>query len=473
MNKETIATKGTKNTKQSITFISSPHRLHVLRVIRGVVVVVLLVPPVIAQQPSALDKAFTDFWKAEDGRGAERAAERIVKTGADFDTVYARLKAGRPYGIEKTGAFSMRFPAGAGVLFENVVDVPAEYTTNRAWPLRVQLHGGVMRRSQATIGGGNLEGDEASGGGGGAPNLSRRRQDNRIPGEPQIYVFPSGSGDAAWWHAHQVDNILRVVDRVKRRYNVDESRIYLTGISDGGTGTYYMAMRDPTVWSAFLPLNGSIKVLGNQTLHVDGDLYATNLANRPFYIVNGGRDPLYPADHIATHVEVFKALGVPLVFRPQANAGHDTSWWQYERGLFEQFVKQRPRVAYPEKVSWETERIDRFNRADWLIIDRIGPGTSEASFEADPVFEHKRPSGRVDVSRTGNAFVATSRGVRQFTLLVSPDAVDFAQPVTVNVNGKEMFNGTLQKDVAVLLKWGARDADRSRLYGAELKIQVP
>ena len=79
----------------------------------------------------------------------------------------------------------------------------------------------------------------------------------------------------------------------------------------------------------------------------------------------------------------------------------------------------------------------------------------------------------VDISRTGNGFVATSRGVRQFTLLVSPDAVDFAQPVTVNVNGKEVFNGTLQKDVAVLLRWGARDADRSRLYGAELKIQVP
>ncbi len=402
----------------------------------------LSLSPITAQQPSALDRAFADFWKADDSRGAERAAERIIKAGADFDAVYGRLKAGRTYGKEQTGAFSMRFPAGAGVLFENVVDVPAEYTPSRAWSLRVQLHGGVMRRSQATIaGGGNLEGDEPSGGGGGAPNLSRRRQENRIPGEPQIYVFPSGSSDAAWWHAHQVDNILRVVDRLKRRYNVDESRIYLTGISDGGTGIYYMAMRDPTVWSAFLPLNGSIKVLGNPSLRVDGELYANNLVNRPFYIVNGGRDPLYPADHVATHVEVFKSLGVSLVFRPQATAGHDTSWWQYERGLFEQFVKQRPRPAYPEKVSWETEQTDRFNRADWLLIDRLGSGSSDASFETVDVFEHKRPSGRVDISRSGNSFVATSRGVRQFTLLLSPDAIDFTQPVTVTVNGNQVFRG--------------------------------
>jgi predicted esterase len=474
---ETRATKGTKNTKNQKETTPSTfglRGLRVLRVLSGFVALALSNPALSAQHPSALDRAFADFWKADDSRGAERAAERITKAGADFDSVYARLKAGRTYGKEQTGAFSMRFPAGAGVLFENMVDVPAEYTPSRAWPLRVQLHGGVMRRSQATIaGGGNLEGDEPSGGGGGAPNLSRRRQENRIPGEPQIYVFPSGSSAAAWWHAHRVDNILRVVDRLKRRYNVDESRIYLTGISDGGTGIYYMAMREPTVWSAFLPLNGSIKVLGNPSLRVDGELYANNLVNRPFYIVNGGRDPLYPADHVATHVEVFKLLGVSLVFRPQATAGHDTSWWQYERGLFEQFVKQKPRPPYPEKVSWETEQTDHFNRADWLLIDRLGSGSSDASFETVDVFEHKRPSGRVDISRSGNSFVATSRGVRQFTLLLSPDAIDFTQPVTVTVNGNQVFRGATGKDLAVLLKWGARDADRTRLYAAELKVQVP
>ena len=139
-------------------------------------------------------------------------------------------------------------------------------------------------------------------------------------------------------------------------------------------------------------------------------------------------------------------MGVPLVFRPQANAGHDTSWWPYERGLFEQFVKQKPRVAHPARVSWETERIDRFNRADWLIIDRLGPGTSEASFEADlDIFEHKRR--RVASTSSGPATRSSRRAAecRQFTLLLSPDAIDFAQPVTVNVNGKEVFDGTLKR----------------------------
>ena len=186
-----------------------------------------------------VDRAFDDFWKADDAKGAERAAERIVKAGVEFDTAYARLKAGRVYAKEKTGEFSMRFPAAAGVLFDNLIEVPAEYTPARPWQLRVQLHGGVNRRTQATVGGPSLEEDESSSRGR-APEVTRRRQENRIRGESQIYAFPSGSASAAWWHANQVDNILRLVDRLKRRYNIDESRIYLTGISDGGTGTYYI-----------------------------------------------------------------------------------------------------------------------------------------------------------------------------------------------------------------------------------------
>ena len=192
--------------------------------------------------------------------------------------------------------------------------------------------------------------------------------------------------DAAWWHTNQLDNILRVVDRLKRAYNIDESRVYLTGISDGGTGVYYIAMREPTPWASLLPLNGSIKVLGNPAVKADGELYPANLDNKPLYIVNGGRDPLYPVDHVQTHVDALKRLGVSLVFRPQPAAGHDTSWWRWEREPFEQFVRTHPREAHPAALSWETERVDRSNRAHWLVIDRLGPGSDDASFRDVEIF---------------------------------------------------------------------------------------
>jgi hypothetical protein len=266
---------------------------------------------------------------------------------------------------------------------------------------------------------------------------------------------------------------LRVVNEVKQKYNVDESLIYLTGISDGGTGAYYIAMKDATLWSSVLPLNGSIAVLRSPQNGADGEMYGNNLANKPLYIVNGENDQLYPVWHVEPHIRWFAALGVDHDFRPQPGAGHNTNWWPTEREPFEKFVHAHPRDPHPAKLSWETERIDRFNRIHWLIITKLGKGASDAALPDQAFFQHGVPSGRVDVTRKGNNFEAQARGVREFTLLLSPDVVDFSKPIAVVVNGKELFNGAVKKDVATLVRWAARDNDRTMLYAAELHIRVP
>src|SRR4029077_16524272 len=99
---------------------------------------------------------------------------------------------------------------------------------------------------------------------------------------------------------------LSIVDRVKRTYNVDESRVYLTGVSDGGSGSYYLALREATPCSAFLPLNGSLAVLANPAVGAEGELFVGNLVNRPLFIVNGGRDPLYPLAQVETHIDLMR-----------------------------------------------------------------------------------------------------------------------------------------------------------------------
>ncbi len=61
-------------------------------------------------------------------------------------------------------------------------------------------------------------------------------------------------------------------------------------------------------------------------------------------------------------------------------------------------------------------------------------------------FRHTRRSGRVDIRRKANTFDAIVRDVAAFTLLLSPDAIDFTKPVVVTVNGKQAFSGTVKKD---------------------------
>src|SRR5207237_4304786 len=112
-----------------------------------------------------------------------------------------QLKGGRTYAKEKT-VLARQMTSVGGESFEALIEIPAEYDAARKWPLRVQLHGGVGR----------------------PPQPGRQPQSTRISGEPQIYIEPQASDENAWWHTSQVDNILGLLDMVKRKYNVDETQ---------------------------------------------------------------------------------------------------------------------------------------------------------------------------------------------------------------------------------------------------------
>jgi predicted esterase len=417
-----------------------------------------------AQGPSAADTVFDKYFLAETSSEAAVAGQQIA-AAMDFDTAYARLKQGRLYLDEKRGEYSLRWRSKSGPFFNNVVDVPADYDPSRKWPLRVQLHGGVGRPSPNAV----PPGRQAP-----APGDKPARTPNRIDGEKQIYLHPSGWAQAQWWDEEQVDNIVRAVDVLKRKYNIDESLIYITGISDGGTGVYYMALKEPNLWSSYLPLNGSLAVLRNPGNGADGEMHGNNFINAPLFVVNGENDQLYPVAQVEPHMTWLKRMGVNLLFRPQAGAGHNTAWWPTERAHFEKFVHDHPRVPHPDALSWETERVDRFNRNRWLIIDEIRTDASRATELTDlGFFQHTRRSGRVDARRKGNTFDAIVRDVARFTLLLSPDVIDFSKPVVVTVNGKQVHSAAVKKDVATMMRWAAGDNDRTAIYGAALTISVP
>jgi hypothetical protein len=148
---------------------------------------------------------------------------------------------------------------------------------------------------------------------------------------------------------------------------------------------------------------------------------------------------------------------------------------------FEAFVRSHPRQPLSERLTWESNGTPMDNRMRWLLVDRVGPRSRDEPKWGDVnlvtdvgpmLFDNNRPSGRVDLVRMGNTVSATTRGVAELTLLLSPDAFDFTQPVKVEANGRVLFNGRVEPSVATLLKWAARDNDRTMLFGAELHIKV-
>ena len=168
-------------------------------------------------------------------------------------------------------------------------------------------------------------------------------------------------------------------------------------------------------------------VLGNPATRADGNLFPNNLLNKPFFLINGGADSLYPARIVEPYIEQLQEGGMDLEYWPQATAGHNTSWWPEMKDKFESFVHEHPRSPIPEKLSWESTRDPRFNRAHWLVIDRveshpdIAPLPDLKDFIQEVGGDDQPPSpkllihdavfGRVDVTRMGNTIHAVANGV--------------------------------------------------------------
>src|SRR5262249_30181722 len=241
--------------------------------------------PLTAQR-DALDAAFVEFWAAKNPHQAQQRVDGVLKSGVGFEEAYRRLKRGRAYGPQQTGQVRLTNRTADGVEHNFVLNLPESYDPARSYQVRFQLHGGVMMRTENRIVGPGTVG--------------------ALTGGEQIYIVPYSWDAAPWWSDDQLLNLADILDAAKRAYNIDENRVALSGVSAGGIGAYYVAMRETTPFSSFLPLNGFWMVLASESLKVDGPLYGNNLRNKPLFIVNGGQDQLYPTDIVDPHVEQYR-----------------------------------------------------------------------------------------------------------------------------------------------------------------------
>ena len=504
--------------------------------------------------PTALAQAVEAFWAADSPDALEDASSAIAAAASDIESVWSRLRAGRSYPRSvPTGRQVVTRSNADGTEHDYVVMVPEDYDPSVRYPVRMYLHGGVSRPKRE--------------------NGQFWRTEDRITREDAIVVTPSGWAESLWWQESQIENFVGILNDLKRIYNVDENRVFLLGVSDGATGAFYHAFKATTPWAAFLLFNGHPVVLANPASDVDGDMHVTNLRNKPLFVINGGRDRLYPTSSVLPFLRLFREAGVAIDFRPQEEAGHDMSWWDAEVDAMDQFMGMYTRRPLPPRLSWETEQTDRYNRAHWLVITELGAVEGEPALDpynaindptrgislgintlgelqdgsgikifevgADSIastagmrdddviveidgrdrpsiedlkqalmeftpgqripmgvqrdgdhvelvfvypvdavpqqreaFPLTQPSGRVEIDQQRNLVTVQTRGVRRFTLLLSPEQFDFTQPITVVTNDVTVFEEMVEPEIVTLLRWVAIDQDRTAMYGAELEIEV-
>lgn len=382
----------------------------------------------------------TSFWQATTP-GEQRASEQALLAAAgDVATLYDWLREGPAYSDEvTTGAWEGSRTGSDGLTFRYGVVAPDSYDPEISYPVEFMLHGGVARPEW----GPGVEWWRS-----GYENLQR---------EDRIIVVPASWREAFWWHDNQAENLPEILREVKRLYNVDDNRVTMTGISDGGTGAYFFAFKQPGEWAAFMPYIGHPGVLRNPAGGANHRLYFENLTAKPLYIVNGEVDRLYPAASLESFADVLEEAEVEYVFRVIEGGGHDTRWLPEETPAIEQFKADNPRDPFPEQLQWVADSTARYNRNMWLRVNEM----TSSDFPAV-----------LKVERRGNQFVVDATAVAEFTLLLNPEEVDFSRPVEVNVNGATVRSELVEQSAETLLRWARQSLDRTALVTAELTVPL-
>lgn len=192
--------------------------------------------------------------------------------------------------------------------------LPDDYAsdTTTRFPLVVFLHGGGEV-------GNNLELVKKHG----LPKLIAQGQSF-----PFVLVAPQNPRDQLWDDAL----VLAVLDRTMATHRIDPNRVYLTGMSRGGFGTWRLTIQHPERFAAIAPVCG-------------GGVpdYAQRLKDVPVWAFHGAKDRVIPLSRTVEMVEALLVAGGNVKLTVYPEAGHDAWTETYNNPALYEWLLQQSR----------------------------------------------------------------------------------------------------------------------------------
>ncbi len=285
---------------------------------------------------------------------------------------------------------------------------PRKYDPERAYALALNMHG--------------YKGDNAY---------------ESISSRPWVFVAAANArGEMPYKEAGTWD-VLEMMEAMKKRYNIDEERIYLYGHSMGGRGSWYIGLRLPHLFAAMAPFAG-----GNSwALPV-----IENALNLPTFVFHGAADKVVDVENSREVVKILRELDYTVHYHEPPGTTH---WWWLDEARIQaciddprmfDFFRRHRLHAYPHEVIYRTEDL-RFNEAYWTRIDQLSRHGEEAELHARVV-----PGNKVEVE---------AENVSRYTLKLDEMLVNMDEPVVITTNGIESYSGPARDEVTVGGKNGA------------------
>lgn len=204
------------------------------------------------------------------------------------------------------------------------VYVPADHSSDRAWPVIVQLHGNGAQGSDGLLP--TLRGM--------ADHIRLRRSSF-----PAVVVFPQAEIGKRWLDADMEELVIAELDRTMAEFHGDPARVYLTGFSMGATGAYRIAYRWPNRFAAIVAIAGRVDTSDVQTYSardIEADRKANpfvsaadpfaalagRIAHLPIRIFHGDADETVPVEQSRRLVPALKSMRADVRYQEYPGATH-------------------------------------------------------------------------------------------------------------------------------------------------------
>jgi phospholipase/carboxylesterase len=173
--------------------------------------------------------------------------------------------------------------------------VPEYYTADRAWPLVMALHGGS---------------------GNGRGFLWSWLRDARSRGA--ILIAPTATGPTWALMGEDTDtaNLIRILDGVRSRYNLDPQQLLLTGMSDGGTFCYVSGLESTSPFTHLAPVAATFHPLMASVAD------AARLRGLPVYLTHGRLDWMFPVQVARQAQQALSLAGAAVTYRELDDLSH-------------------------------------------------------------------------------------------------------------------------------------------------------
>lgn len=180
-------------------------------------------------------------------------------------------------------------------------------------PLIVQLHG-VGERGEGKE---DLTKVEIHG-------LSHYLKDNE---HECIFVMPQCPLNSFW--ATRVESVIKFIEQIVKEFDVDEDRVYLTGLSMGGYGTWFTAMARPDLFAAIAPICGG------------GMAYNADVLKMPVWAFHGADDNIVYPIHSDEMVEKLRECNADVKYTRYDGVGHNAWSLAYNRELIDWLLSKK------------------------------------------------------------------------------------------------------------------------------------